>query len=54
MDFLGQEGFTALNYAIKFCHDEVAEYLIRKGASLDIADDVFHQTAMDLIVKKIK
>ena len=54
MDMVGQEGFTALNYAVKFGFDEVAEFLIKQGASLNVPDDVFKETPLDLIRKRNK
>lgn len=54
LDILGDEGYTALNYAVTFDHDNVAKLLIKKGASLAIADDLFHKTPLDRILEKGK
>ena len=35
-----QDGDTALDIAAKFGHMEVAEYLIKAGANVNITDDV--------------
>jgi ankyrin repeat protein len=54
IDVVGQEGFTSLNYAVNFEFDDVAAYLIGRGASIDIPDDVFHKTPLDRIREKKK
>jgi ankyrin repeat protein len=54
LDIVGDEENTALNYAVTFCHDEVAEYLIEQGASLKIPDNIFNKTPLDRIREKKK
>lgn len=49
LDIRSQEGFTALCYAAFFKKYEVAEYLIKKGASLFIPEEVTNKNAYDLI-----
>lgn len=52
IDVVGQEGFTALNYAVWRDHNEIAAYLIEQGASLDIPDAFFNKTPFDQIKDK--
>ncbi len=52
IDILGDEGLTALNYAVIFDHNDVASLLVKKGASLTIADNLFHKTPLDRILEK--
>ncbi|GHT87935.1 hypothetical protein AGMMS49960_05540 [Betaproteobacteria bacterium] len=52
LNIVGDEENTALNYAVTFCHDEIAEYLIGQGASLEIPDNIFNKTPLDRIREK--
>lgn len=49
LDIIGQDGFTALNWAIHMRHDDVAICLINHGASLDIPDSEFSESPRDRI-----
>lgn len=51
-DTAGQEGFTALNYAVSRSYVDIAKFLIQKNASLDIQDEVFHMTPRQIILAK--
>ena len=52
IDVVGQEGFTALNYAVWLDFTNIAKFLIERGASLNIPDDVAHKTPLDRIKEK--
>lgn len=45
LNIIGQDGFTAINYAAAFGNYDVAHTLASKGANPDIKDEVFHLSA---------
>lgn len=47
LDAIGQDGFTAINYALAFGNYDIAKKLAQRGANLDIKDDVYHMSAAE-------
>lgn len=47
LDIVGQDGFTAINYAAAFGNYQIAKILAAKGANADIKDDIFHMSARE-------
>lgn len=45
LNIIGQDGFTAVNYAAAFGNYDIAKILLSKGADPDIKDDVFYMSA---------
>lgn len=45
LNIVGQDGFTAINYAAAFGNYDIVNNLASKGADPDIKDNVFHLSA---------
>ncbi|CAN7516610.1 ankyrin repeat domain-containing protein [Acidovorax sp. LjRoot117] len=52
LDVIGKDGFTASNYAAAFKNYEAVEVLRGAGASFDIKDEIFLQTANERLIEQ--